>query len=224
MSENAVLAVIPTRTNFFGLKKLLDHLHILGIPAKIYDNGHEDPEAQDFLSTRNDVVDANGWKFYRMWNNGWRYAAENGYDVVAFLNDDITLADKSLSEAANALLTHKEYGLVGLNWRRRVADGEECHAGVTPATGSYRVGGIGGWAFMVRANLWGVVPPIDEAYHIWYGDDELFCLMEQAGWKTGLAVGAPVDHEMSSTLDLFPELKAKTGFDQDRFVRRWGNR
>jgi GT2 family glycosyltransferase len=170
------------------------------------------------------VVNARSWKFYKMWNDGWRYAAEHGYRAVAFLNDDITLADGSLTEATNALLTHQDYGLVGLNWRRRVADGVEAHAGVTPTHGSYRVYGIGGWAFVVRADLWGVVPPIDEAYHIWYGDDELFASMEAHGYRTGLVVGAPVDHERSTTCDLFPELMAKTQQDHDRFVRRWGHR
>ena len=224
MDPQSVLAVIPTRTNLLGLRSVLTQLDRLQVPVRIYDNGHDQYDAQAFLHGRSDVVNARSWKFYKMWNDGWRYAAEHGYQTVAFLNDDITLADESLAEAIHTLTSCSEYGLVGLNWRRRVTEGVERDAGVFPVSGSYRTYGIGGWAFVMRSDLWGAIPPIDEAYHIWYGDDELFATVEAHGYRIGLAVGAPVDHEQSATCDLFPELMAKTREDHDRFVRRWGPR
>lgn len=224
MGRQDVLAVIPTRSNIDGLRSVTAHLTRLGIPARIYDHGHETYPAQAFLHGRPDVVAARGWPFYRMWNDGWRHAAENGYQVVAFLNDDITLADGSIDVAVDALNSHPDYGLLGLNWRRPLAAGIDPAAGVLPVRGTYRTAGIGGWAFLLRANLWGVVPPIDEAYHIWYGDDELVAAVDASGYGVGLALGAPVEHAHSATLDRFPELMARTGADHQRFVRRWGHR
>lgn len=218
-----LLAVIPTRSNLSGLRSLLTQLDRLGVPVRIYDNGHDSYEAQAFLHARQNVVNARGWKFYKMWNDGWEFASANQYDVVAMLNDDIELDDGSLNEALVTLEANPDYGLLGLNWKKGIATGTVACAEVVEANGSYRVGGVAGWAFLLRANLWGKISPIDQEYHIWYGDDELFALVKKYGLKTGIALGAPVDHEMSATLNLFPELRAKTGEDHDRYMARWRN-
>jgi len=197
------------------LAPLLEQL--AGVEVIIYDNGHDSLEGQSLLAVQENVVEARGWPFYKMWNKAWEYSAEQGYDAVALLNDDIVLHPESLSIAFEALMGGARIGIVGLNYERRVAEGADADLGLRFAQGARRNHGIGGQAFLLRASLWGKVPPIDEEYVIWYGDDELFYNVEAAGYCLRVAMGAPVDHEESTTLNQHPELLARTGEDADRF-------
>lgn len=220
-----LLVAIPTRSNWQGLNKLGDLLWADGYGENtiIFDHGHHTAKGRETLGKFLNVVRSEGWPFYRMWNEAWRTAHEEGYDAVALLNDDITLAPGGLTEASRIFETDDKIGVVGLNWQRQVYDGLVLNFPVVDVKGAHRRGGIPGWAFLLRANLWGQMPPIDEAYHIWYGDDELFALTAKAGFRTVIATGVPVDHETSVTLQKHPELSAKSGEDHQRFVRRWGH-
>ena len=197
------------------LAPLLEQL--AGVEVVIYDNGHDSLEGQSLLAVQENVVNARGWPFYKMWNSAWQYSAERGYDAVALLNDDIVLHPESLSIAFEALMGGSRIGIVGLNYERRVAEGADPDLGLRFAQGARRNHGIGGQAFLLKSSLWGKVPPIDEEYVIWYGDDELFYNVEAAGYCLRVAMGAPVDHEESTTLNKHPELLARTGEDADRF-------
>ena len=205
------------------LDPLLDQLNSFAVPTIIYDNGHESQEAKDLLRKQDRVVDSRGWKLYKMWNEGWKTAYEEGYDAVAVLNDDITLHPQSLEIALQIMKSEPSSGIVGLNYQRQVSSGADPLAGSRPVRGSYRHGGIGGHAYLIRASTWGVVPPIDESYHLWYGDDELFFNMTNHGYGLYIALGAPVDHATSTTLVQFPELIAKTGEDKMLFESKFGN-
>lgn len=214
-----LLVAIPTRSNWVMLAPLLEQLS--GLEVVLYDNGHDSPEGQALLAAQENVVDARGWSFYKMWNSGWQYAAEHEYDAVALLNDDIVLHPESLSIAFDALMGDEKIGIVGLNYGRQVQDGIQADAGLRYVSGGYQNYGIGGHAFLMRTSTWGVVPPIDENYVIWYGDDELFANMELYGYQMAIAVGSPVDHVMSTTVNQHPELLAKTGEDAARFKERF---
>lgn len=208
-----VLVAIPSRSNLEGLKSV-----VAGVRSsvRIYDNGYDNLKDNIGLDD-NWIVDAHGWPFYKMWNDAWLYASENCYDAVALLNDDIVLHSDSLEIAFDALMGGSRIGIVGLNYERRVAEGADPSLGLRFAQGARRNHGIGGQAFLLKASLWGIVPPIDEEYVIWYGDDELFYNVEAAGYCLRVAMGAPVDHEESTTLNKHPELLARTGEDADRF-------
>ena len=218
-----LLAAIPTRSNWQMLAKLLSDLDEWGIPTVVYDNGHQSPEGRELLEAREYVVDAVGWPFYRMWNDAWHEATLAGYDAVALLNDDITLHPESLSIAYKRLMAADDIGIMGLNYLRTVQHGARPLAKTRFVRGSYREGGIGGHAFLIRTSTWGVVPPIDEDYAIWYGDDELFANMANHGFRLGIAVGSPVDHQSSTTVNQHPELLARTGADRDRFFSKFGH-
>lgn len=217
-----VLVAIPSRSNLEGLKSVVaqcDHHWI-----RLYDNGYENLNDEDFLvelEASNQIIDAHRWPFYRMWNDAWEYAAENDFDAVALLNDDIVLHPDSLEIAFDALMAGARIGVVGLNYERRVSEGADPSLGLRYAEGARRNHGIGGQAFLLKSSLWGKVPPIDEEYVIWYGDDELFYNVEAAGYCLRVAMGAPVDHEESTTLNKHPELLARTGEDADRFRRKF---
>ena len=209
-----VLVAIPSRSNLEGLKSVVAQCDRYSV--RVYDNGYDNLE-DNILLDGDWIVDAHGWPFYKMWNDAWLYASENAYDAVALLNDDIVLHSDSLEIAFEALMGGSRIGIVGLNYERRVSEGADADLGLRFARGARRNHGIGGQAFLLKSSLWGKVSPIDEEYVIWYGDDELFYNVEAAGYCLRVAMGAPVDHEESTTLNKHPELLARTGEDADRF-------
>lgn len=218
-----LMVAIPSRYNFDGLSNVVDHCYVAEDVTKIvvYDNGYTNPDEVAAINDWGVRVDAVGWPFYRMWNDAWRTAHEKGFDAVAILNDDITLFPYGLTMAASRLAEAPHVGIVGLNYNRRVSEGIG-QALYRQVSGSYRQGGIGGHAFVVRASMWGKAQSIDERYHLWYGDDELFASVADAGFDLELALGVPVDHVASTTSVHFPELMARTGEDAALFASRWG--
>jgi hypothetical protein len=218
-----LLVAIPSRSNFAGLSSVVDHcfVHEDVTDVLVYDNGYPPGDEFDAIEAWGVRVDAHGWPFYRMWNNAWHHAADNGFDAVAILNDDITLYPGGLTIAASRFAEEPHVGIVGLNYDRPVVNGIG-QALYRRVSGSFRDRGIGGHAFIVRASTWGVVATIDEGYHLWYGDDELFASMQRAGFALEIAQGVPVDHEASTTSVKYPELMARTGEDAARFASRWG--
>ena len=216
------LVAIPTRSNWRMLTPLLSFLH--NYDVVVYDNGHTSQEGMSVLRNhQGEVVNAHGWKFYKMWNDAWKKSYENGYESVTLLNDDIELHESSLEVAQSVLMADSTIGIVGLNYNRNLADGVDFKAGFKQCYGSYRKQGIWGCAFLVKSNLWGVVPPIDERYNLWYGDDELFENTIIHGYKIGIALGSPVLHYASTTTLDYPELLAMTGDDAELFYSKFNS-
>lgn len=202
------------------LADLLVSLNNLANPPKrtvIYDNGYETTAGQQTLHQHGDVINAHGWRFYKMWNHAWKTACDYNYDAVALLNDDIKINSQSLTEAHTVLLGDPTIGAVGLNYHRPLTETTHLKPDFLETQGTYKDGGIWGCAFLLRASTWGNVPPIDENYWLWYGDDELFINLKNHGWKCGIATNAAVFHEASTTTNMFPELRAKTGLDEELF-------
>lgn len=218
-----ILVAIPSRANFDGLSNIVDHCYTSETVSKVvvYDNGYEDADEKAVIEEWGVRHDAVGWSFYRMWNHAWQTAGENGYDCVALLNDDITLCEGGLAIAASRFSENAHVGVVGLNYERPVVRGIG-QALYREVSGSYRNHGIGGHAFLVRASTWGVAEPIDERYHLWYGDDELFGNIQRAGFTLEIALGVPVDHQTSTTSVKYPELMAKTAQDGELYASKWG--
>jgi GT2 family glycosyltransferase len=182
----------------------------------VYDNGYVTDSGKGVLSSHPHVVDAVGWKFYSMWNDAWRMSNEESFDVLMLLNDDIELAGDSIKEAAEVLVNDPSIGVVGFNYNKPVNEYSLDEVRFRRTRGTYKDGGIWGCAFAVKPSTWGVVPPIDERYNLWYGDDELLRNMERHGFTCGIAQNAPVFHMASTTTNMFPELLAKT--DEDRVL------
>jgi len=218
-----LLVAIPTRSNWSGLEALSDFLWAdgHGHDTIIYDHGHVTGRGRRVLGSFARVVDARGWPFYRMWNEAWRTAHRQKYDAVALLNDDITLAPGGLTVAAHLLAADPTIGVLGLNWGRPCSAGVDATQSLVEVVGAHRRGGVPGWAFLLRASLWGEVPPIDEAYHIWYGDDHLFASARAANYRLCVASGVPVEHATSMTLRQHPELLVRTSDDEQRFLQHW---
>jgi hypothetical protein len=219
-----ILCAIPSRSNEAMLSDLLNFLqnNNEGIDrVVVYDNGYESQTGLELMKNHGDVIDARGWRFYSMWNHAWMTAHEDGHDAVALLNDDIRLASWSLPNASTVLNSRADIGVVGLNYNKDIHDSSENPQPFRETRGTYKDGGIWGCAFIVKSSTWGKVPPIDEGYWLWYGDDELLQNMNRSGYVCGIANNAPVYHEASVTTNMFPDLLAKTNLDRDLYLSKF---
>ena len=148
----------------------------------------------DMLRARTDIdlYDAEGWRFYAMWNDGAAWAQGLEADAVLFLNNDIEWpagALRALGEALSA--APPDIAVASPDPASDFEPGKLVDINATPA---YR--GLMGWCFAVRPTMW---QPIDERYHVWWGDDELGLLMHKAGYRCVRAGGIPVQHPVNET-------------------------
>ena len=215
-----VLAAIPSRANHQMLEVLLEDLRTWNIDTVVYDHGYDTKAGKAVLRKHRAVVNAHGWPFYEMWNDAWQTAYRLGFDAVALLNDDIFLHKDSIPVALDHIT--EDIGIVGLNYKRSVIEGCDPSLGIKMVRGTYKDGGVWGCGFLINAATWGVVPPIDKRYHLWYGDDELVLQMEKKNFGVCIALGAAMDHRASTTTSKFPELLARTGEDYKLFTSKFG--
>ena len=161
----------------------------------VWHNGGTLSEEGWDLLRRFDVaaVDAQGWGFFRMWNDGARWAhQEEGADAALFLNNDIDWPTGALTALGRALVAAPEdVAVVSPDPSSTFEPGGLEDINATPA---YR--GLLGWCFAVRPWMW---QPIDERYQVWYGDDEVGLLMAKAGYRCVRALGIPVQHPVNET-------------------------
>lgn len=134
-----------------------------------------------------EMVQAPGLTIYQEFNEfAWSH---NKTHHLAYLNDDIVLRPGDLPKLASAL---SEYGLVSGTERQD-------RTGVRPVVGSYRMDGIRSWAFVVRQDCW-PDEGIDERFKVWYGDDDLFWKIREAGHQLGVHEEVYVEHRHSMTI------------------------
>ena len=139
-----------------------------------------------------DMFDARGWNFYKMWNAGAAWAQDIGADIALFLNNDIEWPPGALRELGEALdRAPEDIAAASPDPASDFKPGVLVDINATPA---YR--GLMGWCFAVRPTYW---QNIDERYQVWYGDDELGLLLNQAGWRCVRAGGIPVQHPVNET-------------------------
>jgi GT2 family glycosyltransferase len=138
------------------------------------------------------VHDAQDWGFFRMWNDGARWARERGADVMLVLNNDIEWPPGALRALAEALQNASpDVAAASPDPASDFHPGELIDIEAFPA---YR--GLMGWCFAIRPSMWQF---IDERYHVWWGDDELGRMLTAAGWRCVRAKGVPVQHPVNET-------------------------
>ena len=194
-----IVAVVPvaffTESHIDMTVRFLNQLHDEVDHIGVWHNGGTlAAEGQKMLDqwANLEVFDAEGWTFYAMWNAGAAWAQDIGADVALFLNNDIEWppgALRALGEALDAAVP--DIAVASPDPSSDFIPGELVDINATPA---YR--GLMGWCFAVRPTYW---QPIDERYHVWYGDDELGLLMHHAGWRCVRARGIPVQHPVNET-------------------------
>lgn len=190
----------------------------------VFDNG-SGPETRDWLVARAaegriELVDAAGWRLYRMWNEGVRRARERAPVCdVAILNNDLRLGPSFLSSLSVALRADPRLLAVSPTCNGRVIDGVEL------VNGTYKSGGLAGFAFMVRGEAFDTVS-FDEEFEWWFGDDDFVAQIERCGGRIGIVGGTWVDHVNGGSqtlLDRVPEVWEQLQRDYEHMLAKWGH-
>jgi hypothetical protein len=190
------VVVIPVKNRLDLTKQLLTQLKEQGGYDEIlvYDNGSTDG-TMDYLASQNIATgyDASGANIYSLWNDGIKEAQRisGGPCNVAVLNNDLILGEDFLETMAEGLRSAPPACIaVCGNY-----DGRKVNGKVQRVTSTFKDGGFGGFAFMVKGEMVGSqIPYFDEKYTWYFGDDDFVHNVERAGGYVGLCAGARVDH------------------------------
>lgn len=178
--------------------------------VRVYDNGIESAPLVTMVKGVEGIeyIDARGLGLYTMWNQMIEWGRDIGANV-AILNDDIAMAPGTLDKMAKALRSDDKYWICGTNYL-----GKKGGEAIEVPVGTFRHGGIGGWAFMVRSE---VCPLIDEEFRVWYGDDDLCWKIKEAGGRACVARDAIVAHQTSTTINTLGWVKEAMASDTARW-------
>lgn len=169
-----IAAVIPTRYQPPELAALLNVLAA----------DHVEPIVLDSM--------LHAHRIYRMWNYGVEIARGRGATEIAVLNDDVTLLPHSLPLMATALRAGPEVAVVYPDENASFAAPLPVTPALEATQGTWGAGGMTGFAFMFRAEL--PLPPFDEGFGWWYGDDAWEAAVRGLGYSVCRVVGVPVRH------------------------------
>jgi hypothetical protein len=206
--------MIPMRGRLDLTAALLDQLRNRGVAGQlgatvlIYDNGSPEDELgvlrQWAAAGTVDLFETPGMSITDMWNAGWDEVCSRhgvGPADLAILNNDIEVPDRFLHHLSAALRSaqHPEPWAVYPDYHlaQLVDDRHQRPTGVlTRTSGTYRLGGMSGWAFMVRAETRSrlMLPTIDAQFKHWCGDDDLAFQVEQRGGGVYRVDGLPLFH------------------------------
>lgn len=154
---------------------------------------------------------------YHLWNLAIRmarlnYAPSDSVSLV-ILNDDLELppgACGSLSVARR----EGAWAILGAGYGEQPEDTQE-------VWGSYRHGGLGGFAFAVDPRA---VEPIPACYSWWYGDDHLINETRANGGRVGVCGTVRVTHHASTTGNAhWDRLAPLVALDTEAYRERWGD-
>lgn len=217
--------LIPVRDQHHLTESLLDQLQDQGGYAGItvFDNG-SGPAGARWLAGRTgrggvDVVDAAGSGIYDMWQDGVERARHRspGCDV-AILNNDLVVGPDFLGALGRALHSDTKLWAVSPRYDDRSIDGVEY------VTGTWKGGGLAGFAFLVRGTAFDHIA-FDRSFHVWFGDDDLVAQIERLGRKVGITGDTWVEHVDGGSQTLrrrrgVIELLAR---DYERMIAKWGD-
>lgn len=194
----------------------------------LFDNSRDQHISKHFSNqslSNMTVVPAPGMTIYQMWNMGWGLSLLLDSEVnLAILNDDLTLPAKFLSRLAYAL-RFRGVGLVYPDYELPMALDRGTVDALVPTIGTYKDFGMCGWAFMVRAELRAndTLPPIDEQFEWWCGDDDLARQLMLSGWIQAKVLGVGFEHIGEASSRDRPEVELMKGPDIERFKQKYGD-
>lgn len=199
----STFVVIPMKNRRDLTGALLDQLAEQGgyDGVFLFDNG-SNRTTRNWLSTLDlpgvQVVDADGWGIHRMWNEGIRRslaAAHGGPCNIAILNNDLILGDGFLTGLAAGLRSNPQVLVVGPNYDGRPADQPLAILDGICAGRYDGTGGLPGFAFMVRGEMFARgFPWFDEDLQWFFGDNELVMNVASCGGITAMVTGVSVEH------------------------------
>src|ERR1051326_1008247 len=168
--------IIPVKNLIDLTQKVIRRLRLLGGYDRIivFDNGSNDG-TWSWLNRQTDVIALPSDKgIYAMWNAGRRIAKGH----CAILNNDIDF-DHGFLQGLEKVLEDESVGAVSPN-----PEGNP----LTDVVASNDW--LCGYAFVVRAGM----PPFDEGYRWYYGDDDYVQLIHRAGYQTVMHHGIQIRH------------------------------
>ncbi len=196
----------------------------------VYDNGADEDPYTGYTPDECDVIPAAGLSIHEMWNAGIR-AAKAGYATfnIAFLNNDLNIGPKFLEGLAEKLRCDERLWVVSPNYDGRTFDGDILAVKGIAGGKMDGTGGLAGFAFMVKGELYDHGLPLFDDYELWYGDTDFALTVDAMGGILGIVKDTTVEHidggsktagDGSSRLKS-PELRAMAERDRVRFEKKW---
>lgn len=170
------------------------------------------------------------WTITQMWNAMWAHTKVQGTargipSNAVILNDDIRIPKNFISRLVQVLRSDDEIACAYPNYRLPLnQDGLEAAASWTPTKGTYKDGGMWGCAFALKGELLNVViPPMDEQFRVWCGDDDLVEQIRLAGRLVVRVNTLPLEHQASSSFNQMEGIHQLGWDDVERFRRKYGH-
>jgi GT2 family glycosyltransferase len=211
-------AIIPQKGNFHLTEAVVKQLEREDVhQVLVMDNGS--PAGPDVMppSLVPRIVSMPEASIHRMWNEGIKLAREHakGPFNLAILNNDIRLGPHAIKRMATALRADDtllavcpSYGTKG--------------SGVQRVTGTAGSGGLAGFCFMVKGEAFGTeVPPFDESFEWFYGDDDFVMNVGKSGHAVAIVHGASVEQVNGGSQTHRADRKVVAERDMERFFAKW---
>lgn len=202
------------------LHDLIESIDSGGVMIEVFCNGDRDDLLRVVANipqhTSTCLLSREDAGIYQMWAEMMDRAVEFGCRTCVILNDDVEIHGGSLATAANLLASPTSWGMVG--WDPDAYPGNVCRE-VRPARGTYREGGITGFAFAVNPRV-GIRPDLNFGW--WGGDDDLVWTYLDRGLKVGRMMGVGVIHHSSTSSTQRPDVLATIERDKERLLAKWG--
>jgi hypothetical protein len=200
----------------------------------IYDHGSNDPGSVAWLAEIEQKAKVTVQRraaipeesLYRSWNDTVRRALAC-FDApeidVVLLNNDIRLPSGFVSFVTAALRSGDPgVWITYPDSRASLSEGLPKEIRITPTRGLAAEGGLSGWAFAVKAELFKAeLPYIDERLRFYSGDRDLIHNVETRGHYAARVEGLPCEHGLGVTRKQRPELRDQMRRD---IALWWGQR
>jgi GT2 family glycosyltransferase len=217
--------IIPVRDHLDLTRDLVTQLTSQGgyEAILVFDNGSTDGTAewlaQQAAAGVLETVDAKGLTLHQMWNRGAEMATmRHPVSNLAILNNDLALGADFCRRLAGALRSDDSLWAVSPAYDDRVIDG------IRYVSSTFKNGGLAGFAFMVRGELFATFG-FDEELTWWYGDDDLVAQAEASGGHVAITDATTVTHVNggSQTIGYTPDVVYAIERDVLHMYKKWGH-
>lgn len=201
------LVAIPTIINPERVVNLAKEYAKQNAVTSVYilDNGHKDISliVEALVDEEKiTVIPTHGMKLYAQWNWAMQIAQVFSFDTVTISNDDLEIDNNLIQKLEDALFSDEDC------WITYPANKSQHNKlGFTMQThGTKADGGMDGCCFMIKVDaMYQGLPPIDENFIWWGGDDDLAMNVERLNKKQFRVLNAWVDHQNEGTVSASDE-------------------
>lgn len=218
------IVAIPTIGASKYASRLYRNLAVASIERRIkivvMSNLNHDVVAQQVVDggLRPDViVNTESQGLYQQWSTAVDLGTAQEASAVHILNDDVVLPPASTIGMYDFMEQHRGVAMAGYDYKTNLVLDTPIAESVT---GSFRMGGIGGFAFAVNPE-WCGHP--DTQFEWWGGDDDWIWSILKAKQKAVLVRGLPVKHPEPEQSAVTQEWTGPAkGRDHGRLLAKWG--